>query len=43
LTPVDDFFSTVRDPVVMAIREAGWEFVPVLNRKHAKYEKEAVE
>ncbi|MEW6142458.1 MAG: hypothetical protein AB1597_04780 [Chloroflexota bacterium] len=33
----------VRDPVIKVVREAGWEFVPVLKREHAKYDKEAIE
>lgn len=31
--------NRVRDPIVKAIEESGWEFVPVVRKEHATYER----
>ncbi len=30
--------NRVRDPIVKAVEDSGWEFVPVVRKKHATYE-----
>ncbi|MFZ3166453.1 MAG: hypothetical protein WA130_02475 [Candidatus Methanoperedens sp.] len=30
--------NRVRDPIVKAIEDSGWEFVPVVRKEHATYE-----
>lgn len=31
--------NRVRDPIIKVINESGWEFVPVVRKEHAPYER----